>query len=180
MSTVIAGRFDTMEQAELAMQALQNQNLVSEDLMTTFYVGPPGQHDRHPLGGDEDADSKAEGAHGGSAAGAAVGAGVGLAALAAGPLGVAAAAGVGAYTGALVGALGGMKTESEGDDYARQSGIMLAIKVDGLETDASIIRILEEQGAQDIEKTEAQWADGEWIDFDPVARPKLINPDARS
>ncbi len=178
MSTVIAGRFDTIEQAEAAMQALQSQNL-SEDLMTTFYVGPPGQHDRHPMGGDEDADAKAEGAHGGSAAGAAVGAGVGLAALAAGPLGVAAAAGVGAYTGALVGALGSMKKDGEGDDYARQSGIMLAVNVDALDNDAPIIRILEQQGAQDIEKTEAEWADGEWIDFDPVARPHLIHPEAR-
>lgn len=180
MTTVIAGRFETLDQANAAMRALHQQASVNEDGMTTFYVGPPGQHDQHPLGGDEDADAKAEDAHSSSAAGAAIGAGIGLAGLAAGPIGAAAAVGVGAYTGALMGGLNGMdegEKDEHGDPLMREAGVMLAVKLDDPAAEAPIVLALEQQGAKDIEKAEGEWTNGEWVDFNPVSPPQLIHPE---
>lgn len=179
MSIVIAGRFATLGQAEAAMRLLHAQHIVPDEGLSTFYVGPPGQHDRHFLGGDQDADPKAEAAHGSGATGAAVGGavGLGLAALATGPVAAVAAIGVGAYTGALIGALKSMKPEADPPhaDYAmRLPGVMLAVKIDTPEKEAPVVQSLSQQGAQDIEKAEGEWRDGEWVDFDPVAAPHLI------
>ena len=36
------------------------------------------------------------------------------------------------------------------------------------------MRIFEEASAQQVERAEGTWTDGEWADFDPVSRPRLI------
>lgn len=113
MKNLIVGRFSTYDEGEAAARALQHAGFPPGD-MSLFFVNPQGQHDIHPLGGDEDesAGTHAAGAHatGGAAGGAGVGGLVGLAALPVlGPAGPLMGAAVGAYTGSLVGALGGMK-----------------------------------------------------------------------
>ena len=55
-----------------------------EDRYTCFFVGPPGHHDRFPVGGDQDESPGAteadNGALKGAGVGGAIGLGVGLAA----------------------------------------------------------------------------------------------------
>ena len=145
-----------------------------------FYVGPPGQHDTFPVGGDHDTDAKSTEAHHEGLKGAAIGAGVGLAAAAAGPAGavVAAAAGMGAYAGALLGALQGMEENASNentDRTVRKAGVMVAVNVLEENTERTATQVLELFGAQNIEKSLGEWGHGEWIDFDPSSPPHLID-----
>lgn len=180
--TIIAGRFDTWEKAEEATQALLNANAdaIDKEDICTFYVGPHGQHATYPIGGDQHIDPGADEAHNKSMVGSAIGAGLaGLATLPAGPVAAATGAVVGAYTGSLVGSLQGMH---EKDEHAVHSaGVMLAVKIDAASApEATVIHILRQQGAQDIEKTEGHWRDGEWTDFDPVTAPRLLDTGSES
>ena len=52
MTQIIAGRFQTSEQADHAVQVLVSR-AISPDRISVFYVTPPGQHDATPVGGDE-------------------------------------------------------------------------------------------------------------------------------
>ena len=178
MATIIAGRFEDFENAGRAMEALIQRNFNPDDV-NTFYVGPPGQHDLYPVGGDHDTDAKATEAHSDGLKGAAIGAGIGLAAVAAGPAGavVAVAAGMGAYAGGLVGALHGMEETSVSDNprnAVRLSGVMVAVKLPAETDEDAAVRVLELYGAKNIEKSIGEWRDGEWIDFDPSAPPHLL------
>ena len=181
MDTIIAGRFDTWEKAETATLALFNEAHIDKEYISTFYVGPPGQHGTYPIGGDQHADPDAEQAHNKGVTGSGIGAGLaGAAALPAGPLAVATAAAVGAYAGSLLGSLKGMDENDERaqspDNVGRSAGVMVAVRINPESSEAdSVIRTLKQQGAQDIEKTEGQWRAGEWFDFDPVASPRLVN-----
>jgi hypothetical protein len=80
MSLIVAARFDSFPEAEEAGRQLFKKGFTENDV-SIFFVNPAGQHARHPLGGDEDADSGAAKAHKGAIAGAAliaaVGAGIG-------------------------------------------------------------------------------------------------------
>ena len=178
MSTIIAGRFETLEKAEQAIQALMRSDSIESENICTFYVGPPGQHAAHPLGGDHDADSHATEAHTEGMKGGAIGAGVaGLAALSAGPVAAVAAAAVGAYMGSLAGALSGMnedEAEPQADKLVRHAGVIVATRIADATHEMSIVRTLEQQGAQDVEKAEGHWRHGTWVDFDPVSAPHLI------
>lgn len=178
MTTIIAGRFDNFETAGRAVETLKQRSFNAEDV-SMFYVGPPGQHDCFPVGGDYDADAKSTEAHNEGLKGAAIGAGVGLAAAAAGPAVavVAAAAGVGAYAGALMGALQGMEEDTSNEDRdstVRKAGVMVAVNVLEENTELIATQVLELFGAQNIEKSQGEWRDGEWIDFDPSSPPHLI------
>lgn len=109
MSTLIAGRFNQQSQAEIASTELLRCGFLSRDL-SLFYVNPQGQHDIHPIGGDEDESAGTHHASSGAVIGAAGGIGVGtLVGVATlpvlGPAGPLLGAAVGAYTGSLVGAL---------------------------------------------------------------------------
>ncbi|XQU70719.1 hypothetical protein OJJOAM_003508 [Cupriavidus sp. H18C1] len=111
MSLIIAGRFDTFAQAEAAAGQLFARGFAEDDV-TLFFVNPPGQHGRFPLGGDVavDAGTRKAGAGAGrgivfgAIAGAVIGA-VALALMQASVLVLALATGLGAYLGSLVGAL---------------------------------------------------------------------------
>ena len=178
MSTIIAGLFENIHQAQDAEDSLRRHGFAAHDVCH-FANNPPGQHDQFPIGGDENADPGARHAHSGAAAGAGVGAGAGAAvgAVIAGPAGAAVGAGVGAYVGSLAGTL---KT-LEGDDredrpLRRPAGMILAARIDDTEREQAAIAVLRAEGAQLVERAEGEWSGGRWSDFDPVAAPRIIAP----
>ena len=177
MSVIVAGEFSTLEDAEVALQALRQAGVEEKDYCT-FAVNPPGQHDRFPGGGDRDESPGATHAEEGSAQGAALGIAAGIAVGAmGGPLGAAVGAGVGAYAGSFVGALGAMEDASPTARQVRQAGVLVA--VNAASTDATpdaLARLLHESGAQPVERTEGRWIDGEWADFDPLRRLDPLFP----
>src|SRR6478609_3434963 len=181
MSTIVAGRFETAEQANSVVQELLSAGFQKSD-STTFFVNPPGQHAQFPVGGDQDADANASKAHVGAAAGAAAGTAVGAAAALAIPgLGPALALGVvalGAYTGSLAGTLaklGDHQAARESDaSPGRHSGMLVAVHVIDATAEHKALDILRRHGAADIERREGVWQDGEWKDFDPVAPPAKV------
>lgn len=183
MASIIAGRFQTFDQAEAVTKALVNANVKRQD-MSVFYVNPPGQHDATPIGGDYinadpgASESTTEAAQG-SAAGGAVGLAVGVVAAAAlpmvGPAAAVAAAGVGAYTGALAGGLSGAGDNDHPTSPPRPAGVLVAVRVEDDERAQRAIEVLNAAGAKDMEMADGTWRDGEWKDFDPVAPPRLIH-----
>ena len=183
MPSIIAGRFQTFDQAESASKALLDANIKRHDL-SVFYVNPQGQHDATPIGGDHinadpgAKDSTSEAVQG-TAAGGAVGLAVGIAAAAAipivGPAVVAAAAGVGAYTGSLAGTLRGAGDSDHPAPTPRQAGVLVAVRVDDDAVSQRAVEVLSAEGAADLELAEGTWRNGEWLDFDPVAPPRLIH-----
>lgn len=173
-TTIVAGRFDHIEPAESAAQALQNLGVQALHVCT-FHLNPSGAHgaayDKEEAN-DEGAMNAAEGGVAGAAVGAA--ALVGVAAAIAPPLAIAAAS-VGAYTGSLVGALAAMKDAGEESpaNVARRAGIMVAVKVSD-EVDLDVIALtLTAHGADTVEISSGVFERGEWLDFDPTSSPTL-------
>lgn len=173
MTRIIAGVFETFDEAERARQALAAAGFPAADTCS-FFNNAPGQHADFKIGGDEDVDPKATHAHTGAAGGAALGAGIGLAAgLAAGPAALA-IAGVGAYVGSLAGASSGTEDE-DAHNVRRPAGVMVAVNIGAdLRREAEAIRALRTSGADNIERAEGAWHGGTWADFDPVANPVLV------
>lgn len=181
MSSIIAGRFQTFDQAEGAVQALIDANINTEDL-SVFYVNPPGQHDATPIGGDHiNADPEASeitnDAVSGAAAGGAIGLAVGLAAAvpAVGAAVAVAAVGVGAYTGSFAGGLHGSGASDHPTPPPRRAGVLLAVRSDDDKATQRASVVLSAQGAEDMEMADGTWHDGKWIDFDPVTPPRFIS-----
>ena len=180
MTTIIAGGFDVYSKTQAALQRLREAG-VAEDNLCEFRINPAGEHDQTPIGGDRHKSPGAKEAEDGATKGAAIGAALGVAAgIAAtpiiGPAGIVAAAGAGGYTGSLVGAMGEVSSEAQPDEEdVRPAEAMVAVNVDaGTVSSEEIVRIFEESGAQQVEQAQGTWANGEWADFDPVSRPKLI------
>jgi len=169
--TIIAGRFDTFDDANAAKARLVEQGF-PQDAISVFFNNPPGRHDLTEIGGDEHADPEAKHAAGGAVAGAAAGAGLGLAAMATGPFGVAALAATGAYVGALAGAMNATDETHHEQPTRRASGVIVGVLADGREDEA--IRTLSDAGADNIERAQGTVVDGDWSDFDPIAVPQLI------
>jgi hypothetical protein len=198
MTPIIAGRFEQTSQAEAAAAALHRGGFGSDDV-TVFFVNPPGQHAIYPVGGDRDASPGAthaqSGALKGAAVGSALGAGVGLAASPLlGPAAVLAGAGAGAYAGSLVGALGDMeeKPSAAGPDKqhaepivigdrrndaapARSGGMFVAVRAAEFAKRVDAVNILRAEGAHDVERSDGTWQAGQWIDFDPLKPPLLVD-----
>lgn len=87
-----------------------------------------------------------------------------------------AAAATGAYVGSMAGAMHGLG-EQEGKASAplrRAGGVMLAVRIAEPANKAKVIDVLRAGGAADIEQAQGEWRDGDWADFDPVAKPRLI------
>jgi len=172
--TIIAGRFDTFDEAEGAKARLVSTVFPTASI-SVFFNNPPGRHDLTEIGGDEHADPEAKHAAGGAIAGAAAGVGLGLAAAATGPFGVAALAATGAYVGSLAGAVSATDHDGSTRPLRRPGGVMLAALAGEPGRDDVAIRVLREAGAQDIERASGTLRDGDWTDFDPVATPQLVD-----
>ena len=166
MATIIAGGFETYVESQEAIRRLGEAGVNSEYLCE-FRINPPGMHDATPVGGDRD-----------ESPGATVGTLAGVAAIPlVGPAAALVGAGVGAYTGSLVGGLkGGVDQEAQPDHtVVRPAEAMVAVNVEGAGiAEDEIIRIFEQAGAWQIERSDGRWENGEWKDFDPVAPPRLI------
>ena len=180
MATIIAGGFDVYSKTRAAVRRLRDAG-IPEDNLCEFRINPAGEHDRTPIGGDRNESPGATRADRGAGKGAAIGAAIGtVAGVAAtpllGPAGIVAGAGVGGYTGSLMGSLGEVSEEVQPDhDDVRPAEAMVAVNADGAGlAEDEIVRIFEECGAQQVERAEGSWADGEWQDFDPVSRPQLV------
>src|SRR5689334_20594745 len=165
MSTIVAGGFQVLSEAEEAVRRLQDAG-VSIDNICTFRVNPAGEHHRIVTGGDHATSPGAHHAHAGAAKGAAIGAAVGLAAGAAatpflGPAGIAAGVGVGAYTGSLVGSLKEIEHEASPDHGdVRPAENMVAVNLDACDcTEEALVRTFEECGALIVERAQGTWAD---------------------
>jgi hypothetical protein len=185
MSTIIAGGFDVVTDAENAVHRLEVAG-VSRDDLCRFRINPAGEHNALPAGGDRHNSPGAKHASSGAGKGAAIGAVVGLAAgAAAAPLlggtglvaaGLAAGAGVGAYAGSLWGSLQEIDKEvPAGHDDVRPAETLVAVNLGSAAISREeVMHIFEECGARQIETAEGSWVDGEWSDFDPVGAPRLI------
>jgi len=180
MATIVAGGFDVSTDADAAIARLRAAGVREEDLCT-FRVNPAGEHHAIPAGGDRGASPGAQNAGKGAGTGAAIGAAAGLAAGAAatpflGPAGIAAGAAAGAYAGSLVGALGRMDKETQpGHDSVRPAETLIAVNTVGAGPSADeVVRLFEECGARQVERTEGRWEAGAWADFDPLSPPQLV------
>lgn len=180
MTRIIAGGFEAYSSTQEALGRLRAAGIAEQDVCE-FRVNPPGEHDQTPIGGDRDESPGAKHVEGGAAKGAAVGAAIGTAAGVAatpflGPAGIVAGAGVGGYTGSLVGGLKetGDEPQPHRDDI-RPAEALVAVNVGAAGVSAEdVVRIFEDCGARQVEEAEGTWADGQWADFNPVSRPRLI------
>lgn len=172
MSRIVAGRFDQADQMQRALNALA-QHGFREDEYASYYVSPPGQHHLHPVGGDVHHSEGTRESGQGAAYGAVVGGATGLAIGSfAGPLGAFAGAGVGAYIGSLYGAMSKARQGNKADatpeqPVERAAGAMVAVHADRPGAEEEAIAILDSSGAREIERSEGEWRDGGWRDFDP-------------
>jgi hypothetical protein len=175
---IIAGHLETQPQVEQAIGELLRAGFPA-DQIASFYVNPPGQHDTYPIGGDFEKSPGAEDTDKGAAAGVATGAAAGFAAAPViGPLGPL----VGGYVGALVGGLAETKDSDEGPSADRphehRSGLMIAVAADDDSLRQRAIDLLLSLGASDIEQAEGTIENSDWVDFNPVAPPRLIGNSA--
>ncbi len=183
MTQILAGQFDDLERADLLVAELQTLGMDSEDIQI-FVLNAPGQHDRYPIGGDEDADPTARGGETGAATGAALGgaAGVALGAAAIPVVGAAAAVAglaIGAYTGSLVGALNVMGKHADQDKaptIRRPAGVRVVVQVPTPGRKALVLDALLRHHARSVEEAEGTWRHGAWADFDPVSVPRWVVP----
>jgi hypothetical protein len=182
MTTIIAGRFDTHEPAQRAIDALLARGFQQGDT-SEFFVNPAGQHGQIPTGGDQFADAQSSKAHVGAGVGAAAGGALGLAAVAAVPgIGTAIAAGLvalGAFSGSFLGTMNKLGDSSAAGELeaspGRHGGEMVAVRVLNAEAEQAAISVLREHGALDVERHEGEWRNGQWTDFDPVAPPQIVD-----
>jgi hypothetical protein len=180
MTNIIAGGFDHITKAQRAVERLRQAGVTAENLCE-FRVNPAGEHGRMAIGGDHDKSAGAVHAEDGATKGAAIGAAIGIAAGVAatpfvGPAAIAVGAGAGGYAGSLVGSLGEVSGEVQPDrTTVRPAEALVAVNVGGGTVDDSeVVKIFEECGAQQIERAQGQWENGQWADFDPVIAPQLV------
>ena len=180
MSTIIAGRFRTQPDVHAAIEALQQAGFPVERI-SSFYVNPPGQHDRYALGGDHNKSVGAEDTGKGAVVGGVAGAAAGLVASPLiGPIGPL----VGAYVGSLMGGMASTRekdaTADADDDHPveHHSGMVVAVALDAAERQQGAIDVLESVGGYDLEIAEGTIAASDWVDFDPLGPPKLLRASA--
>lgn len=174
MEQIIAGRFETKAMADAAAAAIVRY--IDRTDICIFHNNPPGQHGTTTASGLEAINPGLE-AEGDSAVSSAVAAGLtaGVIGLAGGPVVALAAAGVAAYTGSLIGAMGGMQDEQSAQlPNLRPAGVILAVRIARPGSEKFVIGDLRTGGAEDIEKAEGEWRDGDWVDFNPVQEPHLV------
>jgi hypothetical protein len=179
MAKLVTGRIDDADELQSILSALDAAGFERHEY-GTFYVGPAGQHDIFPLGGDAYRDKATEESAGGAATGAAMGGAAGLAIGAVGAValpvaGIAAAlagAGVGAYVGSLMGAMSqtrhARRSESTQEHPVEpQGGVRIAVNVERAGTELRATEILRNAGAEEIAPAHGEWHDGQWKNYDP-------------
>ena|SRR2546421_8763422 len=175
MSRIVCGRFDRTLDTDAALEALKREGF-SRNEVDAFYVGPPGQNARAPIGGDVHSDAGARQAGVAAAIGAAIGLVVGLIVGLVGAIDLGAptvpfAGLVGALLGAFAGALtrlrGGARREApRKHPFEARGGRMIAVCVDRAGTERAAVEVLRMHNARDVGRAEGVWRDG-WRDFDP-------------
>jgi len=174
MSRIVAGRFDRSVDADAALGALRRDGF-SRAEVDTFYVGPPGQNARLPLGGDIDADAGARHAGVSGLIGAVIGLAVGLVAGFAGGIDLGAAtvplsAGLGALVGVFAGVMTSLHAATPHARHAHiaesRGGRVIAVCVDRQGTEQRAVTALRSNNAREVGRTEGLWRNG-WKDFDP-------------
>lgn len=174
MEDIIAGRFETDDEAKSAAASLSD--FTSKDDIFIFFNNQPGAHDSDRSEAETDDRGAAKGAASGATTGAVAAGTVGT--VVGGPGVGAVAAAVGGYTGSLAGTAGGLPGEGEGANkgpHSRGAGMMLAVRVANANDRQQIIDCLRQHKAEDIETARGKWAEGEWADFDPTALPHLVD-----
>ena len=177
MARIVAGRFDRTLDADAALKELEREGFTLKEI-DSFYVSPPGQNDLTPVGGDAPHSSAGSRQAGiGAAIGAVIGGLIGLAAgwvlqLEMNGITMVLAAGLGAYVGSFAGAMsrlrGGRRGEASVEHPVEpRGGRMIAINVERAGTEARAVAVLRRHRARDIGRTEGEWRDGSWRDFDP-------------
>ena len=179
MTDIVAGRFVQQAEAQAAVDRLLRHGFGRGDV-SSFFVNPPGQHARYPVGGDRDVSPGAKGAGRGAIIGAVIGAVLGLVfGIAAvhvyGYASAIAGAVAGAYLGMLAGALARLQDRPawrrNRDAEVRSSGIMVAAHTPTRSSREEAVRTLRSSGAVDVEAAQGEWQDGQWTDFDPTMPP---------
>ena len=179
MTQILIAQFDDFDTAPAAGGELRASGVAQGDI-EIFHLNAPGQHDRTPIGGDEDADRGAQAGDEGQLTGAAVGGAAGLALGAAaipvvGPIAAAAGLAVGAYTGSLHGAMSKLGDNPGSIEApARPAGVRLAVNVRAPSSRESVLATFRRHGARSIEEAEGTWQDGTWVEFDPVSTPRWV------
>jgi hypothetical protein len=172
MSRIVAGRFDRSVDADAALDMLKRDGF-SRSEVDAFYVGPPGQNARTPIGGDSYSDAGARSAGRSGAIGAVIGLAIGLIiGSLVGMHAVLLSCGLGALVGLFAGVMtslhGGTRREATPEHPVEsRGGRMIAVCVERAGTEALAVEALRANNARDIGRTEGEWRDGSWRDFDP-------------
>lgn len=186
MTDIVAGRFQQQTDAQAAVERLLGQGFRRDDV-SSFFVNPPGQHARFPIGGDRNASPGTRGAGRAALAGAIIGAVLGFVfGLAAshvyGFASAIAGAVAGAYLGMLAGALARMQDRKsprtpgpEATEQVRHAGILVAAHAPTPSSRDEAVRTLRSAGALDIERAHGEWRQGRWTDFDPTVPPARLS-----
>jgi hypothetical protein len=184
MSIIIAGHFQTQEQADAASEALVEAGFTQERL-STFYLSQPGQHDITVLGGDNllspGARETPRGVMEGAAAGGAVGAILGAVTVPlTGPVGPIVGGLVGAHVGSLF-SFSKMKEADEAEQGCpvpieqRRAGMLVAVAFDEAGDQTRAVDVLRRLGAIQIERARGNIVDGDWADFDASVAPEILH-----
>jgi len=184
MTDIVAGRFEQQTEAQAAIEKLLRRGFQRDDV-SSFFVNPPGQHGRFPVGGDRNVSPGARGAGLGAMAGGAVGgvSGLGVGIVLSHALGVVAViVGVvaGAYLGVLAGALARLQDRRQlrrgkGTTEVRPAGIIVAAHTPTPSRRNEAVRALQSSGAVEVEAAKGDWHDGRWADFDPTTPPTCVS-----
>jgi hypothetical protein len=184
MSTIIAGHFQTQDEANAASNALAQAGF-SRERLSTFYLSQAGQHDMTPIGGDNlhspGAKETPTGVVQGQLTGGAVGAALGAAtAPVTGPAGPIVGGLVGAHVGSLF-SFSKMKEAGEGEEGGRApveqrvAGMLVAVAFDEAGDESRAVDVLRRLGAVQIERARGNIVDGDWADFDPSIPPEIVH-----
>src|SRR5919204_255133 len=172
MSRIVCGRFDRSLDADAALERLKRDGFARTEV-DAFYVGPPGQNARLPIGGDAPSDAGSRGAGRSGMVGAVAGLAVGL--IVGSLIGMHAvllACGLGALAGAFAGVMvslhGARPSEATREHpIEARGGRMIAVLVERPGTEKLAVDALRANNARDVGRTEGVWRDGSWRDFDP-------------
>ena len=184
MSTIIAGHFQTQDEADAAASALAQAGFTQERV-SIFYLSQAGQHDMTPIGGDNlhspGAKETPTGVVQGQLTGGAVGAALGAAtAPVTGPAGPIVGGLVGAHVGSLF-SFSKMKEAGEGEEGGRapveqrKAGMLVAVAFDEAGDQSRAVDVLRRLGAVQVERARGNIVNGDWADFDPSIPPEIVH-----